>query len=279
MMFKKYDNCQIVIDVNSLQKEYFKDLFRFRELFYFFAWRDLLVRYKHTLLGIIWILLRPVINMSIFAFVFGRIAQLGSSEVNYQLFVLVGLLPWQLFSSSLVDCSSCLIQNASIISKMYFPRIILPISQVIVNLVDFSVSSVMLFVLFLVLGIFGSWVILLFPFFVCLTLALCLGAGLWIAAINIRFRDFRMIVPFFLQFGLFISPVGYSSFLVPSSVRYLYFLNPLAGIIEGFRWCCFGIFHPELPIAVSISVAVTSLLLVTGFNYFRRMERVLADII
>ena len=278
-MFKKYDNCQITIDTNNLQKEYFKDLFRFRELFYFFAWRDLLVRYRHTLLGIIWILLRPVINMSIFAFVFGKIAHLGSNDVNYPLFVLVGLLPWQLFSISLVDCSSCLIQNASIISKMYFPRIILPISQVIVNLVDFSVSIGMLFFLFLILGIFNFWPLLFFPLFVCLTLALCLGTGFWIAAINIRFRDFRMIVPFLLQFGLFISPVGYSSFLVPQSVRYLYFLNPLAGIIEGFRWSCFGIFHADLPIALSLSIAITSLLLVTGFNYFRRMERVLADII
>jgi len=278
-MFKKYDSGQITIDTNNLQKEYFKDLFRFRELFYFFAWRDLLVRYRHTLLGIIWILLRPIINMTIFAFVFGKIAHLETTQINYPLFVLVGLLPWQLFASSLVDCSSCLIQNASIISKMYFPRIILPISQVIVNLVDFSVSICMLFTLFLIMAIFNSWSLLLFPFFVCLTLALCLGSGFWIAAINIRFRDFRMVVPFLLQFGLFISPVGYSSFIVPSHLRFFYFLNPLAGIIEGFRWCCFGIFHPELPLAITLSIAVTSLLLVTGFNYFRRMERVLADII
>jgi len=278
-MFKKYDSCQISIDTNNLQKEYFKDLFRFRELFYFFAWRDLLVRYRHTLLGILWIILRPVINMSIFAFVFGKIAHLNSNEINYPLFVLAGLLPWQLFSSSLVDASNCLILNAPIISKMYFPRIILPISQVIVNLVDFSVSMGMLLLLFGVIGILNHWTILLFPVFVCMSVALCLGAGFWIAAINVRFRDFRVIVPFLLQFGLFISPVGYSSFLVPTGVRVLYFLNPLVGIIEGFRWCCFGIFHPDLPLAISISVAITTLFLVTGFNYFRRMERVLADII
>lgn len=278
-MLKKNVHQQIIIDTNHLQREYFKDLFRFKELLYFFAWRDLLVRYRHTLLGILWIILRPIINMTIFAFVFGKIADLNTGQVNYPLFVLVGLLPWQLFASSLVDASSCLISNASIISKMYFPRILLPISQVIVNLVDFTVSIGMLFCVFILLGVSLPWAILLFPFFVLLTVALCLGTGFWIAAINIRFRDFRVIVPFLLQFGLFISPIGYSSFLVPEPIRYFYFLNPLAGIIEGFRWCCFGNFHPDLPIAITISVAISTFFLITGFNYFRRMERVLADII
>ena len=207
-MCKTSADYNIVIDTAHLEKTYFNDLFRFKELFYFFAWRDLLVRYRHTLLGIIWILLRPVINMVIFAFVFGKIAHLETTHDYYPLFVLVGLLPWQLFASSLVDCSSCLIQNASIISKSYFPRMILPISQILVNLVDFAVSLAMLFIIFLILGAFSIKPLLFFPFFLVLTVALCLGIGLWIAAINIRFRDFRMIVPFLLQLGLFISPIG-----------------------------------------------------------------------
>lgn len=269
----------IVIDTAHLEKTYFNDLFRFKELFYFFAWRDLLVRYRHTLLGIIWILLRPIINMVIFAFVFGKIAHLETTHDYYPLFVLVGLLPWQLFASSLVDCSSCLIQNASIISKSYFPRMILPISQILVNLVDFAISLAMLLLLFFILGAFSIKPLLFFPFFLFLTIALCLGVGLWIAAINIRFRDFRMIVPFLLQLGLFVSPIGYSSFIVPSPLRYFYFLNPLVGIIEGIRFCYFGTMHADLPLAVAISTAVTGVILWTGFFYFRRMERILADII
>lgn len=269
----------ILIDNTHLQKEYFKDLFRFCELFYFFAWRDLLVRYRHTVLGVLWVIVRPLINMAIFAFVFGKIAHMDSYEINYPIFVLVGLLPWQLFASSIVDASSCLINNAAMISKIYFPRIILPISQIIVNLVDFSISMALLVLLLFFTGMITHLTILLAPVFVILSLLLCLGTSLWIAAINVRFKDFRVIVPFLIQFGLFISPVGYSSFLVPEAWRYLYFLNPLAGIIEGFRYCCFGTFHPDLFIALGLSSLMTLFLLITGFQYFRKMERVLADII
>lgn len=278
-MSEKPNEFSIVIDTDNLQKEYFRDLSRFRELFYFFAWRDLLVRYRHTLLGVLWVILRPLINMAIFAFVFGKIAHMDSYEINYSLFVLAGLLPWQLFASSIIDASNCLINNAPMISKIYFPRIILPISQIIVNLVDFGISMAMLILFFLLTGMLTHWTILLLPVFVTMSVFLCLGAGLWIAAINVRFRDLRVIVPFLIQFGLFISPVGYSSFLVPAAWRYFYFLNPLSGIIEGFRWCCFGVFHPDLFLALGLSCFTIILLLVTGFQYFRRMERVLADII
>jgi lipopolysaccharide transport system permease protein len=278
-MSEEPSNFNVVVDTDTLQKEYFRDLFRFRELFYFFAWRDLLVRYRQTFLGLIWVVLRPLINMSIFALVFGKIAHMDSYGINYPLFVLAGLLPWQLFASSLIDASQCLINHAPMISKIYFPRIILPISQIIVNLVDFGISNALLLLFFLVTGMLTHWSILLLPVFVVMSVFLCLGASLWIAAINVRFRDFRVIVPFLIQFGLFISPVGYSSFLVPSFWRYLYFLNPLAGIIEGFRWCFFGVSHPDLVIALSLSCVTTILLLISGFSYFRKMERVLADII
>ena len=275
----KPNDYHIVIDANNLQKEYFRDLLRYRELFYFFAWRDFLVRYRHTLLGILWIIARPLINMAVFAFVFGKIAHMDSFGISYPLFVLSGLLPWQLFASNLVDASQCLIMNAPIISKMYFPRIILPASQLMVNLIEFAISMSFLFLLCLVMGTLPHWPILLLPAFTILTIALCLGTSFWIAAINVRFRDFRVIVPFVIQFGLFISPVGYSSFLVPLPWRYLYFLNPLVGIIEGFRWCYFGVVHPDLTLAIFMSSMVICFLLITGFNYFRRMERVLADII
>lgn len=278
-MSKKHNDYHIIIDANNLQKEYFKDLLRYKELFYFFAWRDFLVRYRHTLLGVLWVIIRPLINMAVFAFVFGKIAHMDSFGVNYPLFVLTGLLPWQLFASNLVDASQCLIMNAPIISKMYFPRLILPASQIMINLIDFAISMSFLFLLCLIMQILPHWPILLLPVFTIMTIALCLGTSFWIAAINVRFRDFRVIVPFVVQFGLFISPVGYSSFLVPLTWRYLYFLNPLVGIIEGFRWCYFGTWHSDLPLAIFMSSLVITGLLVTGFNYFRRMERVLADII
>lgn len=278
-MSEKSSEYQMIIDAGHLQSEYFKDLFRYRELFYFFAWRDLLVRYRHTLLGVLWVILRPLINMAIFAFVFGKIAQMDSNQISYPFFVLVGLLLWQLFASSLIDASNSLINNAPMISKIYFPRMILPFSQTLTNLVDFGISLAILLVLLLPTGYLVHWTILLLPVFIGMAVILCLGSGLWIAAINVRYRDFRVIVPFVIQFGLFISPVGYSSFLVPAGWRYLYFLNPLAGIIEGFRYCCFGVFHPDLIMAITLSCLSMALILATGLKYFRKMERILADII
>jgi lipopolysaccharide transport system permease protein len=270
---------EILIDPDNLEKEYFKDLFRYRELFYFFAWRDIVVRYKQTALGVIWAIIRPLINMAIFAFVFGSVAKLPSDNVNYSFFVLAGMLPWQLFSTSLVDCSNCLIGNSQMISKVYFPRIILPISQVIVQLTDFLISLAMLLTLLLITGNLNHLTILALPLFIVLSLLLSLGAGLFVAATTVRYRDFRFIVPFVVQFGMFISPVGYGSFLIPETWRWIYFLNPMAGIIEGFRWCCFGIYHPDLPLAVTLSCLVTALILAVSFRFFRKMERIFTDII
>ncbi len=278
-MTNKNSEIQILIDSNHCQKEYFKDLFRFRELFYFLAWRDIVVRYKQTVLGVVWALIRPLLNMAVFAFVFGKIANLSSDHVNYPLFVLAGMLPWQLFAGCLIDTSNSLLHNAPMISKVYFPRIILPISHIMVHFVDFLISLSLLFFLFLIFGCLNHWTLFILPFFIMLTLMLCLGVSLWLAAATVRYRDLRFIVPFLVQFGMFISPVGYSSFLLPDPWLWAYFLNPMAGIIEGFRWCCFGSYNTHLPLALTLSCVVNAVLLVTGFRFFRKMERIFADII
>jgi lipopolysaccharide transport system permease protein len=278
-MAKKNTEFSIVVEANSTQKEYYKDLFRYRELFYLLAWRDIVVRYKQTFLGILWALIRPLLNMTVFAFVFGKIANLPSGHVSYPLFVLAGMLPWQLFAGCLVDTSNSLLNNAPMISKIYFPRLILPVTHIMVHCVDFFISLLLLLLVFLFSGYLTQWTILLLPFFIFLTLCLCLGTSLWLSAATVRYRDVRFIVPFLVQFGVFISPVGYSSFLLPETWRWLYFCNPMAGIIEGFRWCCFGIYHPELPLAIALSCLVNIGLLLTGFRFFRKIERVLSDII
>ena len=270
---------KIQITAGSLSRQYLKDLLNYKELLYFFAWRDLLVRYRHTALGLIWIIVRPVINMLVFAFVFGKIAKMESDVANYPLFVLIALIPWQLFTSSLVDATSCLSQNSNIITKVYFPRIILPISQVIVNFVDFSVGFLFIFIISLSLGALSSAKIIFIPIMVLLTVSLSLAAAIWISAINIRFRDFKILTPFILQFGLFISPIGYSSALVPERYQYLYYLNPMVGIVEGFRWTMYGVSHPNILTTFFFSVAVTFFLLITGIKYFRNMERSVADTI
>lgn len=278
-MTKKNAEFDLIIDSSRLEKEYLKDLFRYRELFYFFAWRDILIRYKQTLLGITWSIVRPLINMVIFAFVFGKVANLAADQPDYSLFVLAGMLPWQIFASCLVDSSNCLVQNAPMISKVYFPRVVLPVSNVIVNFADFLISLTMLVVLFAFMRTFQLHALVFLPLFIALSLVLCLGASFWLAAITVRYRDFRFIIPFVVQFGVFISPVGYSSFLIPQKWQWLFFLNPMAGIIEGFRWCFFGTWHADLPLAFILSALGSLFVLATGFRFFRRMERVFADII
>lgn len=278
-MSKQQAEFDLTIDANRIQKQYFKDLVRYRELFFFFVWRDVIVRYKQTFLGIAWAIIRPLLNMAVFVLVFGKIASLGSDGISYPLFVLAGLLPWQLFSSSLVDSSGCLVSNVSMISKVYFPRLILPINHMMINFIDFLISLGMLFILLIVVGVGFQWTLLWLPFFIALVVLLSIGTGFWLSALTVRFRDIRFIVPFVVQFGIFIAPVGYGSFLIPESWQWIYFLNPMAGIIEGFRWALFGVYHSYLPLAVAMSMVGSVLVLVTGFNFFRKMERVFADII
>lgn len=269
----------IIIDPKQIQAEYLKDLFRYRELFYFFALRDILVRYKQTALGVVWALIRPLLNMAVFTIVFGKLAHLSSGNVNYSLFVLTGLLPWQLFASCLNDTSGSLINNAQMISKVYFPRVILPMSHILVNFVDFLISMAFLMVLFAFTGYLTQWTLVFLPILVALTVVLCIGSSLWLAAVTVRYRDFRFIIPFIIQFGMFVSPVGYGSFIIPETYRWLYYLNPMAGIIEGFRYCCFGISPPDLGLALGLSCLVNVFFLISGFRFFRKMERIFADIL
>jgi len=267
----------LVIEANKIQKNYFKDLCCYRELFYFFAWRDILVRYKQAVFGILWALIRPLLNMGIFAFLFGKIAHFPSDNIPYPLFVLAGLLPWQLFSNSVNEGCLSLLNNAQLISKVYFPRMIIPVAQIIVHFIDFFISLALLFLLGILWGTLSWHTLLALPFFIILTGMLCIGTSLLLSALTMQYRDIRFLVPFFVQFGLFISPVGYGSFIIQTSLKWLFFLNPLVGIIDGFRWAFFGISHPDILYTVSFSVLITLGVLLSGFYFFRKIERTFAD--
>lgn len=267
----------LVIEPNRVEKAYLKDLFRHRELFYFFAWRDILVRYKQAFFGVAWALLRPLLNMIAFTFIFGYVARLPSENVNYSLFVLAGMLPWQLFANAILDTSNCLVNTPQLLSKIYFPRMIVPSSQIIVHLVDFGISLLLLMTLSIWYWQINFATLFALPLFISLALLLCLGTGLWLSALTVQYRDFRFIVPFFAQFGIFVSPVGYGSFLIPDKWQYIYMLNPMVGIINGFRWSCFGIDSPYLNASIFVSTAISTLIFLTGFRYFRKMERSFAD--
>jgi len=270
---------ELVIEAGRAEKQYWKDLWRYRELFYFLAWRDILVRYKQTAIGMAWALIRPFLTMVVFTVVFGNIAKLPSEGVPYPILVFAAMLPWQFFSTALSECSNSLISNANLISKIYFPRLIVPISAVIVSFVDFMVSGMILLGLMAWYNFVPSWRILTLPLFTGIAFAASIGVGLWLAALNVEYRDFRYIVPFIVQFGLYISPVGFSSNLVPEQWRLLYSLNPMVGVIDGFRWAILGgeskIYMPGF----MLSVGLVALLLITGIWYFRKMERTFADVI
>jgi lipopolysaccharide transport system permease protein len=266
-----------VIDSQHTPKEYFKDLFRYRELFYFLAWRDILVRYRQAFFGIAWAVIRPLLNMAVFAFLFGKVANLPSDHVNYALFVLAALLPWQLFSNSAIDTCTSLVHNAPLVSKIYFPRMIIPSAQIIVLLLDFAVMAILLIILTSFNGSLSFWTLISLPLFFLMVFALCVGTGLWLSALTVQYRDFRILVPFFVQFGMFLSPVGYGTFIIPEQWLWLYFLNPMVGIIDGFRWAYFGISHPYLGISLAFSISITVTMFLSGFYYFRKMERSFAD--
>lgn len=267
----------LVIGSENTQNEYLKDLFRYRELLYFFIWRDILVRYRQAFFGIAWALFRPFLNMLGFTFLFGTIARLPSENVSYGLLVLAGLLPWQLCANGTVDTCSSLVNYSHLISKIYFPRAIVPLAQLSVHLVDFCIGMVMLICLTLFLQGTLYWSILALPLFILLTLFFCIALGLWLSAFTVQYRDFRLVIPFFVQFGMFISPVGYITSVIPEHWQWLYFLNPMVGIIDGFRWTMFGIYTPHFTVSLIYCIAVTGILLKTGFHYFRCMERTFAD--
>ena len=270
---------EIVLESGRGGRRYWNDLWRYRELFYFLAWRDLIVRYKQTAIGIAWALARPLLTMVVFTFVFSKLAKLPSPGVPYPVLVFSGLLRWQFFSRAFCGAVESLVSTASMISKVYFPRLIVPVSAVIVSLVDFAISLVILAALLVFYGFAPGWQILTLPLFVALAFVTSVGAGLWVAALNVKYRDFKIIVPFVVQFGLYISPVGFTSAVVPDQWRLLYSLNPMVGIIDAFRWAILGDAAPLYLPGLLLSIVITGLLLVGGIAYFRRTEKTFADII
>ncbi|MBS1188464.1 MAG: type transporter [Rhodocyclaceae bacterium] len=268
---------RVVIEAGGGDRRYWQDLWRFRELMLFLAWRDLLVRYKQTAIGLAWALLRPLVAMVAFTVIFGQIAKLPSDGVPYPLLVFSAMLPWQLFASAFADSGNSVVANAGMVSKIYFPRLILPLSTLAVCLADFAVACLILVGLMAWYGHWPSVSILSLPVFMLMALAAALGAGLVAAALNVRYRDVRYVLPFVLQFGLYFSPVGFSSSLVPDGWRLVFYLNPIAGAIDGFRWSLLGgggQFYLE---GVLLSALLSLLLLVGGLAYFRRVERSFAD--
>jgi lipopolysaccharide transport system permease protein len=270
---------ELIIEAGRTESQYWKDLWRYRELFYFLAWRDILVRYKQTAIGIAWALIRPFLTMVVFTVVFGNLAKLPSEGAHYPLLVFSAMLPWQFFSSALAECSNSLISNANLISKVYFPRLIVPASAVIVSFVDFLISGIIMLGLMAWYNFVPNWRILTLPIFILIAFAASMGAGLWLAALNVKYRDFRYIVPFLVQFGLYISPVGFSSSIVPSKWRLLYSLNPMVGVIDGFRWAILGGKSTISWSGFTLSMALVAFLLASGIWYFRKTERTFADVI
>jgi homopolymeric O-antigen transport system permease protein len=269
-----------IIEPGRQERHYWRDLWRYRELFQVLAWRDLSVRYKQTVIGAIWALIRPFLMMVVFTIVFSHIAQLPSEgSAPYALMVLAGLLPWTFFATGLSEASYSLVTNASLIQKVYLPWLIVPAATVVVAFVDFLISFSILLAMLVWYQFLPGWQILLLPLFVIFAFAASMGPALWITALNVRYRDFRYIIPFIVQFGLYVSPVGFSSSLVPEQWRLLYSLNPMVGVIDGFRWCILGgqsrLYLPGL----AMSLAVTVCFLWLGIRQFRKMERSFADLI
>ncbi len=270
---------KLILEAGRADRQYWKDLWRYRELFYFLAWRDILVRYKQTVIGVAWALIRPLLTMIVFTVIFGKLAKLPSNDVPYPILVFAAMLPWQFFANALSECSNSLISNANLVSKVYFPRLIVPTSSVVVSFIDFLISSAILVALMIWYRFAPTWGMLMLPLLILLAFAAALGGGLWFAALNIKYRDFRFIVPFVVQFGLYVSPVGFSSAIVPEQWRLLYSLNPMVGVIDGFRWAILGqntlMYWPGF----MLSIGIVFCLLVSGVWYFRNTERTFADII
>ena len=269
---------EIILEAGRANRNYWQDLWRFRELLGFLAWRDIKVRYKQTTLGVLWALIQPAVTLTVFTFIFGKLAGMPAGNAPYPLLVLCGLLPWQLFSAAFSNASGSLVANTHLISKVYFPRLIVPLSSVAVALIDFAVVLVLLAVMCLWWQFTPDWRIIVLPLFIVLTLLTAIGTGLWLTALTVKYRDFRFVVPFLLQVGLFLSPVGFSSTNLPNWL-FIYSLNPMVGAIDGFRWCLLR-GEPALdPLNLAVSIGMAALLLASGIWYFRRTERTFADLI
>ena len=270
---------ELILESGRAEKHYWADLWRYRELFQVLAWRDVSVRYKQTVIGVAWALVRPFLTMLVFTVIFGMIAKLPSDGASpYALMVFVGMLPWIFFSTALSDASNSLVSNANLISKVYFPRLIIPAATIVVALIDFLISFSILIMMMIWYRWMPGWHILFLPLFIALAFFASLGPSLWITALNVKYRDFRYIIPFIVQFGLYVSPVGFSSSAIPDRWRFLYSLNPVVGIIDGFRWCIIGesaIYWPGF----CGSLVVTVFFLWFGVRQFRKMEKSFADLV
>ena len=270
----------LVLEAGRAERNYWSDIWHYRELFAILAWRDITVRYKQTVMGVAWAIVRPLLTVVIMTIVFGRLAGLPSDgRVPYPALVFAGMLPWFLFSNVLGDASNSVVTNSNLISKVYFPRIIIPTASAVVTLVDFGINLALLFGLMIWYAFVPGWQLVLLPLFVLLALAASLGPALLITALNVKYRDFRFIIPFILQFGLYASPVGFSSAVVPPAWRFWYSLNPVVGVIDGFRWCLLGGESKLYMPGFVMSLGVTAFFLWLGIAYFRRTERGFADLL
>lgn len=271
---------ELIIEAGRAEKNYWKDIWRYRELFYILSWRDIKVRYKQTVIGAAWSVIRPLLTMLIFTFVFGRLGKLDQpGGVPYSIIVFAGLLPWQFFATALSEASGSLVGNANLITKVYFPRLIIPASSIIVSFVDFAISFLLLVVVMLFYRYLPPWQIFLLPVFVLIAFLISFGVGLYVTALNVKYRDFRYVIPFLVQLGIYISPVGYSSTKIAAEysdqVRFWYSLNPMVGVIDGFRWCITG--EPMYWPSMFLSIGITCFFCLIGIRYFRKTEKSFAD--
>ncbi len=274
------ESYELILEAGRAEKNYWRDLWRYRELFQVLAWRDVSVRYKQTVIGVAWAVIRPLLTMIVFTVIFGNIAKLPSEgSAPYALMVFAGMLPWTFFSTAMADASNSLVSNSNLISKVYFPRLIVPAATIVVALIDLLISFSILVLMLVWFQFLPGWQVLMLPVFILLACLASLGPSLWITSLNVKYRDFRYIIPFIVQFGLYISPVGFSSSVIPAKWRLVYSLNPIVGIIDGFRWCVLGaestIYWPGL----AASMATTVFFLWFGVRQFRKMERSFADLV
>ena len=269
----------LIIEAGQNKRQYWRDLWTYRELFLFLAWRDILVRYKQTAFGVLWAILRPLSVMLILTFVFGKLAKMPSEGVPYPVLVLTAMLPWQFFANSFSNAGNSLIANTSLISKIYFPRIIIPASTIVVSLVDFLVSATLLLVLIAWYDVELTWRLATLPCFILIAMVFSLGAGIFVSALNVKYRDFRYIVPFVVQIGLYISPVGFNSAILPEEWRLIFSLNPMAGVIDGFRWAILGIESALYLPGFLMSLGFVLLLFLSALKYFHYTENSFADVI
>lgn len=270
---------ELIIEAGSTERHYWKDVWRYRELFYFLAWRDLLVRYKQTAIGAAWSILRPLIGMAVFTVIFGELAKLPSEGGPYPILVYAAMLPWQFFTNAVSESSMSIVGNSHLITKVYFPRLLIPASSIVVSAVDFLISFAILFMLMLWYQFLPTWRLVTLPLFVIIAFAGSFGFGLWITSLNVKYRDFKYILPFMMQLGLYVSPVGFSSTIIPAKWRLLYSINPMVGVIDGFRWAILGgasrLYWPGF----LLSLTLIFLVLITGIWHFRRTEKTFADIV